>query len=971
VLVGTLSVNLKALTAGFGRDMKAAAQAMQQVGSEMRDLAGTAAMATAAIGGVAVASLKMASDFNETSNVLTTAFGESAPAIEAWAKDTAEAMGRSTQQMREFVGVSQSMLFGMTGNRVAAMEMSKGLTQLAVDMGSFFNVADKDAFDALKSAITGEAEPMKRFGVVMLESTLQAYALSKGITKKMDAMSEAEKVALRYNFIMERTALAQGDAVKTADSLGNRFKALVGFSHDLGVSFGNELEPTAKAVLAPLIDLVQWLKKADGPTLQLAARATSVALAGAAVATALFSVGAAVAGVVAIMPAIIAGFGTMLTTILPIVVIAGTLIVLLSVIADNWEALSAMMKDAASDVVSSMRSAFSSIGSFLAGVFSGLADILAATLMLPVRAIVHAEDMMRRATLRILDELEPLIEFLGLTEKFKGVRAWAVRGAAASGFDVKQLDAWEKALADSPRAMLNNVTEYWSSGGEGYQTIHGAMLLAGDTLEESVGTALRSAASGFPKMLAALFGIDLNAARADTTAKAGPNQRDHGSASPAGKDEKEKEPREPRSVGEWLEAQGRLAENHGTLIDTIIGGGLFDPVAMGAALGTAAGGPIGAQVGGAVGDAIMSLVDILSDALSGFADAVVEGVRGLSDAFVAPFLQSRGAQQLGDAAGAGLGVAGAIAAVTAAFVGLVVAVHVVGPILANLFGPALAIAAGAAALLTVAFFPLIAAVGLAAAEQLAYVGALGLAAAGAAAFLSMATQTKSYERFNSAVSQVVQNLIGAFEPFFTGLLPLVSLFEVLLMPLQAMLGGLFNSDAAFRMIYAGAQSLTLGLISVAEAMQGFAVGILTFVNDLTGGLVPQIVDALAAARAWDPILAAARDAASRSYDEAAVHAGGLADAFEELGASASSLNVPTGYYTERRRGDVAGGDMQAILDALADRGSSTTTVVIEHLQVRSAEDFFELIERIGERRNSNARGVALSNLLRGPASRRR
>lgn len=205
---------------------------------------GAAAAATGA------AAIKMASDFSETSNVIQQAFGGGAAAAEQWAATTGAALGRSTQAMRETVSVMQAMLSPMVGNQDAAAGMSKALAQLAVDMGSFWNVADTQAFDALRSAMSGESEPMKRFGVVMTEAALNAYALSNGINMTTQQMTESEKATLRFHYVMEQTSMVQGDAARTSDGFANQLKALQADASNAAVTLGNDLMPAARDWLA-------------------------------------------------------------------------------------------------------------------------------------------------------------------------------------------------------------------------------------------------------------------------------------------------------------------------------------------------------------------------------------------------------------------------------------------------------------------------------------------------------------------------------------------------------------------------------------------------------------------------------------------------------------------------------------------------------------------------------------------------
>lgn len=187
--------------------------------------------------------IHMASAFEETTNVMNQAFGKQAADMEAWSATTADAMGRSTQWMRETSSTLMAMSEPMLGSHAAAMTMSKGFTQLAVDLGSFWNVADSDALGALRSGLTGETEPLKKFGIVMTEASLSAYALSKGIKDKVSNMSEAQKTTLRYNYIVERTSVAHGDAQRTADGYANTWKGLQADMEKSSMLLGQQMLP--------------------------------------------------------------------------------------------------------------------------------------------------------------------------------------------------------------------------------------------------------------------------------------------------------------------------------------------------------------------------------------------------------------------------------------------------------------------------------------------------------------------------------------------------------------------------------------------------------------------------------------------------------------------------------------------------------------------------------------------------------
>ena len=172
------------------------------------------------------AMVQVASDATERLNVLEVGFGENTKAVQAWAQGIATSFGRSRADVEDFVGISQAMLSAMLGSSEAAEDMSKEVAKLSFDLGSFFNIADQEAFTALRAGLSGETEPLKRFGIVMNQAALEAFSLSEGTGKLLKDMTEAEKVQTRFSFIMSKTTKIQGDAVRTGGSLANVQKAL-------------------------------------------------------------------------------------------------------------------------------------------------------------------------------------------------------------------------------------------------------------------------------------------------------------------------------------------------------------------------------------------------------------------------------------------------------------------------------------------------------------------------------------------------------------------------------------------------------------------------------------------------------------------------------------------------------------------------------------------------------------------------
>ena len=196
--------------------------------------------------------VQTASDLQEVQNVVEVSFGSMSAEVDKFAENALKKFGLSKLSAKQFASTFMAMSNGMGVAAEAGKNMSLNLTALSADMASFYNVEQDVAFTALKSVFTGETESLKRFGIVMTEANLEAYALSQGITKSYSAMSQAEKVALRYSFVLNATKGAQGDFARTSNNWANQVRILKEQFKELAGIIGNGL----LKVLQPLIILL-------------------------------------------------------------------------------------------------------------------------------------------------------------------------------------------------------------------------------------------------------------------------------------------------------------------------------------------------------------------------------------------------------------------------------------------------------------------------------------------------------------------------------------------------------------------------------------------------------------------------------------------------------------------------------------------------------------------------------------------
>lgn len=204
-------------------------------------------------------SLTGSMDAIETGSKFANVFGSETQNMTKWIEELNGTLGVSKTQMQDFSSTLYSMASNLGLTSPQAIQLSKDMSMLAQDMSSFFNIDSADAFGKLKSYLAGSTETLYEFGVVATEVNLQQFALSQGITKSYNAMSQAEKTMLRYQFAMQGLSQASGDLANTIDSPANRTRRLVSALESLKVALGNVVAPIWNAVVPSLIALANAL----------------------------------------------------------------------------------------------------------------------------------------------------------------------------------------------------------------------------------------------------------------------------------------------------------------------------------------------------------------------------------------------------------------------------------------------------------------------------------------------------------------------------------------------------------------------------------------------------------------------------------------------------------------------------------------------------------------------------------------
>lgn len=170
--------------------------------------------------------VELGSDLAEVQNVVDVTFTTMSNKVNEFAKNAMTSAGLSETMAKRYVGTFGAMSKSFGFSESQAYDMSTALTQLTGDVASFYNISQDLAYIKLKSVFTGETEPLKDLGAVMTQTALDQFALANGYGKTTSAMTEQEKVALRFAFVQEQLSAASGDFIRTSDSWANQVRVM-------------------------------------------------------------------------------------------------------------------------------------------------------------------------------------------------------------------------------------------------------------------------------------------------------------------------------------------------------------------------------------------------------------------------------------------------------------------------------------------------------------------------------------------------------------------------------------------------------------------------------------------------------------------------------------------------------------------------------------------------------------------------
>ena len=263
-----LNNNEKAMD-GLNQQTKITSESFVKLGDSISSFGSkikwVSAGATVALG----AMFNDASDLNENLNKTQVVFDELSDDIEAFSRTTLKSFGIAQSTGLEMISTFGDMATSMGLTQEQAAEMGKELVGRAGDLASFKNVSLEVAQTGLSAIFTGQAESLKKFGIVMTEANLNAYAMAEGFTKTYKEMSQSEQVMLRYQYVMEMTKNAAGDFANTSDGAANSVRVMQESLKEASASLGQELLPLVVPLIQDLTEIIRGVNELDDGTKKL------------------------------------------------------------------------------------------------------------------------------------------------------------------------------------------------------------------------------------------------------------------------------------------------------------------------------------------------------------------------------------------------------------------------------------------------------------------------------------------------------------------------------------------------------------------------------------------------------------------------------------------------------------------------------------------------------------------------------
>ncbi len=220
-------------------------------------------IATTAVGKAIQQSLAVGMEAIETASLFTTTLGsEMATEVNKWSMEVADALGLSNTNLQRNIGVIYNIAMAMGVATDNSLKMAKGVSVLAEDMASFYNVAPEEMFNKIRSALIGVYKPLQDLGIRLDEDTIKQVAYAKGIAAVGTELNNEQLILARYEAILERTSAAQGDLGRTLESPANQTRIFKNNIRELWLALSRFLIPVYTYLITIINHVIVAITKA-------------------------------------------------------------------------------------------------------------------------------------------------------------------------------------------------------------------------------------------------------------------------------------------------------------------------------------------------------------------------------------------------------------------------------------------------------------------------------------------------------------------------------------------------------------------------------------------------------------------------------------------------------------------------------------------------------------------------------------
>lgn len=246
------------------KQLRSAGNGLQGATSSIKNMIGAMVgfRGITGLGSLLKQTIELGADLTEIDHIIESVFADKSGVVDTWAKNAIEQFGIAEHSAKRYAGTLSSMFQASQIGYMDAGKMSLDLVGLAGDLSAFYNIDTETAFNKIRSGMAGMVRPLRDLGIDLTAATLEEFRLAQGIQTSYSQMSQAEKVMLRYQYLMATTKTQQGDFERTQYSTANAVRTLQAYIQAIGTQIGAGLVTALRRVIVWLNKLMAHILKA-------------------------------------------------------------------------------------------------------------------------------------------------------------------------------------------------------------------------------------------------------------------------------------------------------------------------------------------------------------------------------------------------------------------------------------------------------------------------------------------------------------------------------------------------------------------------------------------------------------------------------------------------------------------------------------------------------------------------------------